>query len=225
MHILVDHVSKRIGAETVLEDINLSFHSGHLYGLRGKNGSGKTMLLRALCGLLLPSSGRVVIDAVPLTGSGGGAFPASVGVLIEEPGVIRSYSGLRYLKEVASIRGVAQEREIVDLMVRLGLDPLSRKPIRTYSLGMRQKIGIIAALMERPELLLLDEPFNGLDEMSVGITMQLIREAHDRGSLVIVASHDKEELDDLADVIVQMKGGAVVDDGGAAAVEGTHGNA
>lgn len=155
-------------------------------------------------------------------GEGSGlAFPKSVGVLIEEPGVIRRYSGLRYLKEIAAIRGIAQERDIVDLMLRLSLDPLSRKPIRTYSLGMRQKIGIISALMEQPDLVLLDEPFNGLDEASVEVTMQLIREARERGALVIVASHDKEELDDLADVIIQMKGGRVTDAGGAGALGGS----
>lgn len=221
MHIVVEHMGKRMGTEEVLTDINLTFCSGHIYGLRGKNGSGKTVLLRTLCGLMLPTTGRVLIDGVPLGEGSGLAFPKSVGVLIEEPGVIRRYAGLRYLKEIAAIRGIAQEQDIVDLMLRLALDPLSRKPIRTYSLGMRQKIGIISALMEQPDLVLLDEPFNGLDEASVEVTMQLIREARERGALVIVASHDKEELDDLADVIIQMKGGRVTDAGGAGALGGS----
>lgn len=223
MHITVEHMGKRIGSEEVLKDIDLSFCSGYIYGLRGKNGSGKTVLLRTLCGLMLPTSGRVAIDGVALGERSGLAFPKSVGVLIEEPGIIRRYPGFRYLKEVAAIRGIATDEDIVDLMLRLDLDPLSRKPIRTYSLGMRQKIGIITALMERPDLVLLDEPFNGLDDASVAVTMQLIREARNRGALVIVASHDREELDDLADAVIQMKDGRVTDEGGMRALGDSHG--
>ena len=155
-------------------------------------------------------------------GEGSGlAFPKSVGVLIEEPGVIRRYSGLRYLKEIAAIRGIAQERDIVDLMLRLSLDPLSRKPIRTYSLGMRQKIGIISALMEQPDLVLLDEPFNGLDEASVEVTMQLIREARERGALVIVASQTRRARRSGRCDRSRMKGGRVTDAGGAGALGGS----
>ncbi|MBE6469626.1 MAG: ABC transporter ATP-binding protein [Coriobacteriaceae bacterium] len=210
MEIVVEHLSKVLGADTVLDDISLSFHSGAVFGLRGRNGSGKTMLLRALCGLIVPTSGGILVDGEVLGEGTPQAFPEDVGVLIESPGIIRRYSGMRYLREVASIRGVASDEDIVELMMRLGLDPLSRKPIRTYSFGMRQKIGIIAALMEQPRLVLLDEPFNGLDDASVETVMQLIREARGRGALVVVASHDREELDDIADVIVHMKGGRVV---------------
>lgn len=209
MHISVEHLTKTFGAETVLSDVSLELEGGTIYGLRGKNGSGKTMLLRALCGLIVPTSGRVVIDGEPL-GEGGRSFPESVGVLIEQPGVIRSYSGLRYLKTVASVRGRASEADIVTLMERLGLDPLSRKPIRSYSLGMRQKIGIIAALMEKPSLILLDEPLNALDDASVQTVIDLVREAKATGALVVVASHDREELDAMADVIVNVKGGKIV---------------
>ena len=209
MDIKVDHVTKTFGSETVLEDVCLDLHGGTIYGLRGKNGSGKTMLLRALCGLIVPTHGAVVIDGKPLHKEGR-SFPASVGVLIEEPGCIRSHSGLRYLKEVAAIRGIATESDITELMLRLALDPLDRKPIRKYSLGMRQKIGIVAALMEKPELILLDEPLNALDEASVGIVADLLREARDRGALVVVASHDKEELDALADVVIGVKSGHVM---------------
>lgn len=208
MHISVEHLTKIFGAETVLSDVSLELEGGTIYGLRGKNGSGKTMLLRALCGLIVPTSGRVVIDGEPL-GENGRSFPESVGVLIEQPGVIRSYSGLRYLKTVASVRGRASEADIVVLMERLGLDPLSRKPIRSYSLGMRQKIGIIAALMEKPELVLLDEPLNALDDASVQTVIDLVHEAKAAGALVVVASHDREELDDMADVIVNVKGGKI----------------
>lgn len=208
MRISVEHLTKIFGAETVLSDVSLELEGGTIYGLRGKNGSGKTMLLRALCGLIVPTSGRVVIDGEPL-GENGRSFPESVGVLIEQPGVIRNYSGLRYLKTVASVRGRASEADIVALMERLGLDPLSRKPIRSYSLGMRQKIGIIAALMEKPELVLLDEPLNALDDASVQTVIDLVHEAKAAGALVVVASHDREELDDMADVIVNVKGGKI----------------
>ncbi|MBY4797419.1 ATP-binding cassette domain-containing protein [Collinsella sp. AGMB00827] len=133
MDISVNHLVKRIGAETVLDDITLSFCSSKVYGLRGKNGSGKTMLLRALCGLILPTSGSISVDGVMLGEGTELSFPEDAGTLIESPGVIRRYSGLRYLLELASIRKVVTEKDIVELMMRIGLDPLSRKPKKVFS--------------------------------------------------------------------------------------------
>ena len=208
MDLSVEHVTKEIGAQVVLDDVSLRLKGGRVYGLRGKNGSGKTMLLRALCGLIVPTDGRVVMDG-EILGEDGRSFPKSVGTLIEEPGVIRNYSGMRFLREVASIKGIATERGIAAMMLRLGLDPLSRKPIKGYSLGMRQKIGIICALMEHPDLILLDEPFNGLDEISVNAVIEMIREERERGALVVIASHDIEELTSLADVVYTVRSGRV----------------
>ena len=208
VHVSIDHVTKTIKGETVLNDICLELESGSVYGLRGKNGSGKTMLLRVLCGLVVPSGGRVIVDGEALH-EGERSFPASVGVLIENPGIIRSYSGFRYLQSVASVRGIASDEDIVRMMQRLGLDPLSRKPLRSYSLGMRQKIGIIEALMEKPELVLLDEPFNALDDGSVREVVRLIDEMRTEGALIVVSSHDREELDLISDVVVNMRGGCV----------------
>lgn len=208
MNISVEHVTKVIKGETVLNDICLELECGTVCGLRGKNGSGKTMLLRVLCGLVVPTDGRVIIDGESLH-ENGRSFPSSVGVLIENPGIIRSYSGFRYLKSVASIRGIASDEDIVRMMQKLGLDPLSRKPLRSYSLGMRQKIGVIAALMERPNLVLLDEPFNALDDASVQAVAHMIDEARSDGAIVVVSSHDREELDVISDVIVNMSSGGI----------------
>lgn len=162
MQIDVNSVSKQIGSQTVLEHITLHLESGHIYGLKGRNGSGKTMLMRALCGLIKCTSGEVVIDGQVLRRDI--SFPKSVGVLIEGPGFISNYSGLENLKTIASIKGIADEKQIREKMRELGLDPDEKKAYRKYSLGMKQKLGIVAAVMEEPELIILDEPTNALDE-------------------------------------------------------------
>ena len=207
MKIKIENVSKSIKNTPVLSKVSLDLESGKIYGLRGKNGAGKTMLLRMMCGLIFPSSGRALIDSLELGKDI--SFPNSVGVLIENPGFISNYSGLKNLINLASIKNEIDEQTIIDLMKYFDLDPYDKKKMKNYSLGMKQKIGIISALMENPRLILLDEPINALDEETSKKVLDLLNERKNNGALIVIASHDREELDFLADEIIEMKDGKI----------------
>lgn len=197
--------TKEIKGATVLDHVNLTMEGGKVYGLRGENGSGKTMLLRAACGLILPSSGSVEINGARLKG-----FPQSVGLLIEEPNFIAGISGSRNLESIARIKKIADRDDIRAVLAEVGLDPDDRRPFRKYSLGMRKRLGIACALMENPDLILLDEPFNGLDEEGVALAKEAIGRRAAAGSLCVVACHGRALLEEIADVIVEMSNGRVV---------------
>lgn len=207
MQVAVEHYTKEIKNDIILNDINYIFESGRIYGLRGKNGSGKTMLIRGLCGLIHPTSGQVIIDGQILGQDI--SFPPSVGILIEEPGFIPGYSGFENLSALSQIRKQAGADEITALMQEFGLDAGDKKKYKKYSLGMKQKLGLCAAFMEQPDLILLDEPTNALDEGSVEILRQVLLRHKERGALIIIASHDREELDLLADEIVEIASGRI----------------
>lgn len=208
MHIDIQHFTKRIDGTVVLDDISLQMESGKIYGFQGKNGSGKSMLMRAICGLIHPTEGSIKIDE-KLMGTDI-SFPESAGILIENPGFISSYSGLQNLKLIASIKRQVKEEYIKELMERFHLDPADKKAYRKYSLGMKQKLGIIAAIMEMPELIILDEPMNGLDEESIEILKDMILELKEKGKLIILSCHDSEELLYLADEIFNLKNGKLM---------------
>ena len=182
---------------------------GRIYGLRGKNGSGKTMLMRSICGLILPTEGTIRINGEILHKDI--SFPRSIGALIENPGFIAEYSGFKNLSTLASIKKAVTTEEIRSLMQKMELDPDDKKKFKKYSLGMKQKIGIIAAIMEQPELIVLDEPINALDEKSVNIVKELLLEQRKRGALIIISCHDKEELEFLADEVFCLENGKVID--------------
>lgn len=208
MHIDIQHFTKRIDGTVVLDDISLQMESGKIYGFQGKNGSGKSMLMRAICGLIHPTEGSIKIDE-KLMGTDI-SFPESAGILIENPGFISSYSGLQNLKLIASIKRQVKEEYIKELMERFHLDLADKKAYRKYSLGMKQKLGIIAAIMEMPELIILDEPMNGLDEESIEILKDMILELKEKGKLIILSCHDSEELLYLADEIFNLKNGKLI---------------
>lgn len=208
MHIDIQHFTKRIDGTVVLDDISLQMESGKIYGFQGKNGSGKSMLMRAICGLIHPTEGSIKIDE-KIMGTDI-SFPESAGILIENPGFISSYSGLQNLKLIASIKRQVKEEYIKELMERFHLDPADKKAYRKYSLGMKQKLGIIAAIMEMPELIILDEPMNGLDEESIEILKDMILELKEKGKLIILSCHDSEELLYLADEIFNLKNGKLI---------------
>lgn len=207
MQVSVEHYTKEIKNDVILNDINYTFESGKIYGLRGKNGSGKTMLIRGLCGLIHPTSGRIVIDGQVLGTDI--SFPPSVGILIEDPGFIPGYSGYENLFALSQIKKQIGAEEIRTLMSCFGLDAKDKKKYKKYSLGMKQKLGLCAAFMEQPEFILLDEPTNALDEGSVEILRKQLLQHKERGALIIVASHDREELDLLADEIVEIASGRI----------------
>lgn len=208
MEILLENINLELDKKSILTDINARFTSGKIYGLRGKNGSGKTMLLRILAGLVIPTQGTVRIDEKILHKDI--SFPESVGVLIENPGLLGEFSGLDNLKMIASIRNVIHEADCKKIMKDLLLDPEDNKKVKKYSLGMRQKLGIAMALMEDPEIILLDEPLNGLDERSEKIVIEMLLEEKEKGKLIIIASHEKEELEYLSDEIIEIKAGKIV---------------
>ncbi|MEE1502640.1 MAG: ABC transporter ATP-binding protein [Acutalibacteraceae bacterium] len=208
MEIKIVDYTKVIKKNTILNNINFTFESGKIYGLHGRNGSGKTMLMRAIAGLILPTQGYVSIND-KIIGKDMD-FPGSCGVLIENMNLIQENSGLDNLKLLARIKKIITIDEIKNVMCELGLDPDNKKSIRTYSLGMKQKLNIAQAIMEKPKLLLLDEPTNALDEKSVSKVKDILIEARNQGALIIIASHNKEDLMFLSDEIIEIENGRIV---------------
>jgi ABC-2 type transport system ATP-binding protein len=206
MVIKLTDVSKTIKGTKVLNNINLEFTSGKVYGLKGKNGSGKTMLMRAICGLIR-TDGSIEIDGKILGKDM--SFPESIGVLIENPAFISNYTGFKNLKVLASIQNRIGDEDIRKALRQVQLDPDDKRTYRKYSLGMKQKLGIAAAFMENPDIIILDEPINALDEAAAKQVHEILDEQKNRGALIIIACHDKEELEMLSDEIIEISEGSV----------------
>lgn len=207
MKVELKNVSKRLNDVTVLEDISLTLESGTIYGLKGKNGCGKTMLMRMMAGVIYPTSGTVSIDGEILHKDI--ATPRSIGVLIENPAFLPGYTGQRNLELLAGLTGKADRTQIAKTMNRVGLDPSDKRTYRKYSLGMKQRLGIACALMECPDLILLDEPINAIDEKGVPKIWEALQEEKQRGALIVLACHDTEELTSLADQIITIEEGKI----------------
>ncbi len=205
MQIKVENVTKKNGQATVLDQISMELESGMIYGLKGKNGSGKTMLMRMICGLILPTQGRIMIDGKTLGKDF--SFPPNAGALIEAPGFLGRYSGFDNLKMLTDIQQKADDDAIAEALRKVGLDTEEKKKYKKYSLGMKQKLGIAAAIVEDPELIVLDEPTNALDEGSVERLRKILLEFKEKGALILLSSHDTEELKYLSDVIFHMENG------------------
>lgn len=208
MYIDICNMTKTIKNVNVLENINIRFEGGKIYGLRGKNGSGKTMLMRAITGLIIPTKGSINING-DIIGKDI-SFPKSVGALIEQPSFISNYTGFKNLKLIATILNKIDDEQIKESIRTVGLDPKDKKKYKKYSLGMKQRLGIACAIMEEPDIIVLDEPINALDENGVDIVRRILHEEKERGTLIIVACHDKEELESLSDEIFTMESGRVV---------------
>lgn len=198
---------KSFKSAEVLKHINLTLESGKVIGLKGKNGSGKTMLMRAISGIILPTSGKVYINDKELGRQI--SFPPSIGILIENPSFISNYTGFKNLKILASIQNRISDDEIRDAIRKVGLDPDDKRTFKKYSLGMKQRLGIAAAIMERPDIVILDEPINALDEAGAGLIKGLLDELKANGSLIIIACHDTEELNYLSDEIYEIYDGEI----------------
>lgn len=177
--------------------------------MKGKNGSGKTMLMRAVCGLISPTSGSVVINGETLGRQI--SFPRSVGVLIENPAFIPGYTGLKNLEALADIQKRIGRDKICETLEKIGLNSDDRRIYRKYSLGMKQRLGIAAAVMEEPDIVILDEPINALDESGAMQVREILKEQKERGAICIIACHDSEELEYLSDEIIYIKDGMIVD--------------
>lgn len=206
--IKIVNVTKKFGENKVLDDVNLIFEPGKIYGIQGKNGSGKTMLMRAISGLLSLNEGEVEVfgEVIGVDRD----FPKSAGILIEHPGLLPEISGFENLKTVMSINKIVSDEEIKKAMSNFDLDPNSNLKVKKYSLGMKQKVGILMAILEKPQVVILDEPTNGLDEASVEKFKDMILNLKDDSRVIIVASHDREGLEEISDEIIKMELGRVI---------------
>lgn len=209
MYLEVEEINKKIGVDDVLSDISLSMEKGKIYGLQGKNGCGKSMLMRVICGLVLPTTGRILIDGEELGKEL--SFPESIGVFIEKPGFLDAYSGFQNLSMLASIKKKIGGREIKETLKRVGLEEVMHKKYKKYSLGMKQKLGIAAVIMEQPDIVILDEPANALDEKSEQRLWQIVKEEKERGALVIISCHTSEVLEEISDEIFKMDQGLITE--------------
>lgn len=201
--IVVEHVSKSFGKEHVLKDVNLQIPAGKIYGVVGNNGSGKTVLMKCICGFMRPDCGRITVN-----GKWVGKecdFPDKLGVIIETPGFLPNISGYQNLKILASLKARIGRREILETLEKVGLDPKMKKHVSKYSLGMRQRLGIAQAIMENPETLILDEPFNGLDRGGVEQMRALLQELKAQGKAILLASHNVQDIEILCDDIHEME--------------------
>ena len=208
--IKIKNLTKRYGEAEVLSNINMMLESGKIYGLVGRNGSGKTMLMRLMCGLILPTEGKVLIEGKELGKDMD--FPDSLGLLIENPAFLDSRSGFANLKLLAEIRNTVTDDDIRECIRRVGLDPDDRKKYKKYSLGMKHRLGIAGAVLEKPDILLLDEPTNALDTKGVEMLKQVVKEEKQRGALVVVTCHDTDVLEEIADKIYFMENGRLMND-------------
>ncbi len=204
----VENVCLRLNKKDILQDICMEMIPGQIYGLVGNNGCGKTMLMKVICGLIVPTSGRVTVDGVEV-GEDADYLP-NTGIIIETPGFLPYYSGRKNLRLLAGIRGKISKDEIDKYMRIVGLEPESRLPVRKYSLGMRQRLGIAQALMEGQKILILDEPMNGLDKSGVADVRRLLLEKREEECLIILASHNREDIEVLCDTVYEMDAGRIV---------------
>lgn len=210
MHqIVTKQLYKTINGVEVLHNINITLHGGKVYGFVGKNGSGKSMLFRVLSGLVRPTSGAVFVDGQELHREISSVH--KLGIVIEHSGLYPEFTGQKNLQLLASIHKLIGREEIKQAIRRVGLDPDDKRTIKNYSLGMRQRIVIAQSIMEKPNFLLLDDPTNALDEEGVELVRAIIKEEAARGALVLLASHNKEDIDSLCDKTFMMSNGKLMD--------------
>ena len=201
----IKNVTKIIKHNTVIDNVSLTVNSGKITGLKGVNGSGKTMLMRLVSGLILPTSGEIIIDGETLGKDI--TFPRGIGTLIENPAFLDNYSGFQNLKLLASIQGKISDEEIREAIIAVELNPDDKKKFRKYSLGMKQRLGIAAAVMEHPDIIILDEPTNALDSDGVQMVKRILQKEKERGALILISCHDLDILKELSDVIYLMNVG------------------
>lgn len=204
----LQNLSKVIKKKTVLNCINLTFEKGKIYGLYGRNGSGKTMLLRAISGLIRPTEGTIIIDGKMLHRDMD--FPSNLGVIIENTTMLPQFDGYTNLRQLAKLKGIANDNDLHEALSLVGLEDEPRK-VKAYSLGMKQRLSIAQAIFEKPELLLLDEPTNALDEEYVHKIREILLDKKEKGAIIIIASHNKDDLKILADTVITLNQGKVTE--------------
>ena len=204
----VQNVVKRFRDQVVLKNVLISFEKGKIHGIVGRNGSGKTVLFKCICGLMHPEEGVIFVNGKRVGRDVD--MPEDIGAIIEAPGFLPNYSGYKNLRFLANIRRKIGKEEILNVLKTVGLDPESRKHVGKYSLGMRQRLGIAQAIMEDPEILILDEPMNGLDNAGVQDIRALLLELKAQGKTILLASHNHEDIAALCDTVHEMDGGVLL---------------
>ena len=205
--ISVQDIKKRFGEETVLKGVSHDFEEGKIHGIVGNNGSGKTVMMKCICGFLHPDAGRVLVRYKQVGRDMD--FPPDMGIIIETPGFLPNLSGMKNLQLLARLNRRIDDAAIARTIERVGLDPSMKKHVGKYSLGMRQRLGIAQAIMEDPDILILDEPFNGLDNTGVSDMRRLFSSLRAQGKTILLTSHNKEDIDRLCDVVYEMDRGSV----------------
>lgn len=203
--IVVNNLSLTIKKFEILKSINISFEKGKIYGLIGRNGSGKTMLMKCICGFVKPTSGEIHVNGKQVGKDCD--FPDNIGIIIETPGFIPYYSGYKNLKLLADLNRKINGVQVKKAMKQVGLDPNLKRHVRKYSLGMRQRLGLAQAIMEDPNILILDEPMNGLDKDGVADMRKYLLELREQGKTIIIASHSSEDIEVLCDTVSEMDKG------------------
>lgn len=207
--IRIENVTKKFGSYAALDGISLNFEKGKIHGIIGRNGSGKTVLFKCICGFLRVDGGAVLVDGKQIGKEI--EAPESIGAIIETPGFLPGYSARQNLQFLAGIRGKIGKKEIDEAIRKVGLDPEAKKHVGKYSLGMRQRLGIAQAIMEDQSLLILDEPMNGLDNQGVQEMRQLFLKLKDEGKTILLASHNREDIAALCDTTVEIDRGKIVE--------------
>lgn len=203
----ISRVTKYFGPDQVLKEINLFLERGRVYGIVGNNGSGKTVLMKCICGFLTTTTGTIRVFGKQIGKDVD--FPESLGVIIETPGFLTNLTGRKNLEILADMQRKISRADIRLVLEKVGLDPDMKKPVAKYSLGMRQRLGIAQAIMEDPELLILDEPFNGLDKNGVAEIRKILLELKAAGRTILLASHNEEDIRILCDEVYEMDGGVL----------------
>ena len=203
----LNNLSKSFRQEQVLKGITHDFEAEKIHGIMGFNGSGKTVMFKCICGFLKPDSGSVCVDGKYIGRDMD--FPQSIGIIIENPGFLPNLSGFQNLKRLAALKGIITDEEVQNAIRKVGLDPISKKKVSQYSLGMRERLGIAQAIMESPKLLILDEPFNGLDKRGAEDVCGLLKELQEKGTTILIAAHNMMEIEWLCDTIAEMDAGVL----------------
>ncbi len=203
--ITVSNLNLTLQKNEILKDISVEFERGKIHGLIGRNGSGKTMLMKCICGFVKPTSGEITVDGRRIGKDCD--FPKNTGIIIETPGFIPYYSGFKNLKLLADLNKKISRDDIRKTMEQVGLDPDLKRHVRKYSLGMRQRLGLAQAIMENPDLLILDEPMNGLDKDGVADMRKYLLDLKAQGKTILIASHSAEDIDILCDTVCEMDKG------------------
>lgn len=209
MKVKIENLTKKIDNNIILDNINLDLEDGKIYGFIGRNGSGKSMLFKTICGFIKPTTGKVIVNGVDLYEKN--EFPKETSALIDSPKFITSLSGFENLKLIASIQNKIDDSAINNVLKEINLFSNKDKKVGKYSLGMKQKLGIAQVLMEDPKMIILDEPFNGLEEDSVKKVRDILLSEKEKGKLILIASHIKDDIEILADEVIKLDGGRVIE--------------